>query len=156
LQLVDRFVEQLVEWLPAGARLYVTADHGMVDISAEGRIDVDAEPSLRDGVEVMAGEARARYLYVRDGALDDVLATWRERLGSDAVVCARDEAIDAGWFGPVTDAYRARIGDVIVAALADIAVVASKRHPNEARLIGHHGSLTAAEQLVPLASFEGG
>jgi Type I phosphodiesterase / nucleotide pyrophosphatase len=156
LQLVDRLVEQLASRLPAGTRLYVTADHGMVDISADQRIDVDAEPSLCDGVEVMAGEARARYLYVRAGALDDVLATWRERLGSDAVVCGRDEAIDAGWFGPVTDAYRARIGDVIVAALADVAVIASKRHPNEARLIGHHGSVTAAEQLVPLASFEGG
>jgi hypothetical protein len=156
LQLVDRFVEQLIGWLPSGARLYVTADHGMVDISADRRIDVDVEPSLREGVEVMAGEARARYLYVREGALDDVLAAWCGRLGSDAVVCCRDEAIEAGWFGPVKDEYRARIGDVIVAALADIAVVASKRHPKEARLIGHHGSVTAAEQLVPLVTFTGG
>jgi hypothetical protein len=105
---------------------------------------------------LMGGEPRARYLYLREGALDDVLAAWCERLGDGAVVCARDEAIDAGWFGPVTDRYRARIGDVVVAALADIAVVDSRRHSREARLLGHHGSVTAAEQLVPLLAFGDG
>ena len=85
-----------------------------------------------------------------------MLAAWRARLGGDAVVCTRDEAIDAGWFGPVTDRYRARIGDVVVAALADIAVIDSGRHPREARLLGHHGSVTAAEQLVPLVTFGSG
>jgi Type I phosphodiesterase / nucleotide pyrophosphatase len=155
LQLVDRLVAQIADRLPPAARLYVTADHGMVDVTPEGRIDVDAEPALREGVELMGGEARARYLYVRDGAADDVLAIWRERLGNAAVVCTRDEAIDAGWFGQVHDRCRPRIGDVVVAALADIAIVAKSRHPGEAALIGHHGSVTPAEQLVPLATFGG-
>lgn len=157
LQLVDRLVEQMAENLPVGARLYVTADHGMIDVPLERRIDLDSveESALVEGVELVGGEARARYLYVRDGALEDVLATWRERLGSEAVVCTRDEAIDAGWFGPVSDRARPRIGDVVVAAVADIAIVATTRQPGEARLVGHHGSLTPAEQRVPLAAFEG-
>jgi Type I phosphodiesterase / nucleotide pyrophosphatase len=155
LQLVERLVEQIVERLPAGTRLYVTADHGMLDIDAARRIDVEAQTVLRAGVELMGGEPRARYLYVCDGALDDVLSTWRECLSGSAVVCTRDEAIDAGWFGPVTDRYRPRIGDVVVAALDDIAIVDTRLHPREARLVGHHGSLTAAEQLVPLVSFSG-
>jgi hypothetical protein len=156
LQLVDRLVEQIVERLPMGARLYVTADHGMVDVAPSRLVDVDAEPNLLDGVLLMGGEPRARYLYLREGALADVLGAWGERLGDGAVVCVRDDAIDAGWFGPVTDRYRARIGDVVVAALADIAVVDSRRHPREARLLGHHGSVTAAEQLVPLLAFGNG
>lgn len=156
LQLVDRLVEQIAERLPVGSRLYVTADHGMVDVAPDHRVDVDAQPALLDGVQLMGGEPRARYLYLREGALDDVLAVWRGCLGDGAVVCTRDEAIDAGWFGPVTDRYRGRIGDVVVAALADIAVVDSRRHPREARLIGHHGSVTAAEQLVPLLAFGNG
>jgi len=156
LQLIDQLVEQIVDRLPTGSRLYVTADHGMVDVPPDRRVDVDAEPAMLDGVQLMGGEPRARYLYLREGALDDVLAGWRGCLGDGAVVCARDEAIDAGWFGPVTDRYRARIGDVVVAALADIAVVDSRRHPREARLIGHHGSVTAAEQLVPLLAFGNG
>ncbi|HEY5049758.1 MAG TPA: hypothetical protein VII50_02570, partial [Acidothermaceae bacterium] len=128
----------------------------MVDVPPSCRVDVNADPTLLNGVQLMGGEPRARYLYLREGALDDVLAAWRECLGDRAVVCVRDEAIDAGWFGPVTDRYRARIGDVVVAALADIAVVDSRRHPREARLLGHHGSVTAAEQLVPLLAFGSG
>jgi hypothetical protein len=155
LQLVDRLVEQIAERVPPGSRLYVTADHGMVDVAPDRRVDVEFEPALREGVELMGGEARARYLYVRDGAIDDVLANWRACLGADAVVCTRDEAIDAGWFGAVVDSYRPRIGDVVVAAIGDIAVVDSRRHPGEARLIGHHGSVTRAEQLVPLVAFGG-
>lgn len=153
LQLVDRLVEQIASRLSAGARFYVTGDHGMVDIPVERRVDVDLDLSLRDGVELLGGEARARYLYVRDGALDDVLATWRSRLGDDAVVCTRDEAVEAGWFGPVRDAVRPRIGDVIVASMTDLAFVATHHQPHESRLIGHHGSLTPAEQLVPLLEF---
>jgi hypothetical protein len=156
LQLVDRLVEQIVEPLPAGSRLYVTADHGMVDVPPARRVDVDVEPTLLDGVQLMGGEPRARYLYLREGALDDVLARWRGCLGDGAVVCTRDEAIEAGWFGPVTERYRARIGDVVVAALDDIAIVDSRRHPREARLLGHHGSVTTAEQLVPLLAFGSG
>lgn len=154
LRLVDRLVEQVVERLPAGSRLYVTADHGMVDIAPARRVDVEAVPGLREGVVLMGGEPRARYLYVHEGALDDVLSTWREHLGSDAVVCTRDEAIDAGWFGAVDDRYRERIGDVVVAMIADISVVDTHLHPREARLVGQHGSVTPAEQLVPLIGFE--
>jgi hypothetical protein len=153
LQLIDRLVEQIVSRLPAGARLYVTADHGMVDVPAGRRIDVDTDAELASGIELLGGEARARYLYVRPGALDDVMAVWQSRLDGEAVVCTRDEAIAAGWFGPVADWARARIGDIVVAVLSDLALVASHRHPREARLVGHHGSVTAAEQLVPLVPF---
>ena len=54
----------------------------------------------------------------------------------------------------IADWLRPRIGDVVVAAVADIAIVAMTAEPREARLIGHHGSATAAEQLVPLAMFD--
>jgi hypothetical protein len=155
LQLVDRLVEQIVTRLPAGARFYVTADHGMVDIPVDRRVDVDLDASLLDGLALLGGEARARYLYVRDGALDDVVGLWRARFGADVVVCTRDEAIDAGWFGPVTDLARPRIGDVIVASMTDLALIATHHQPHESRLIGHHGSLTPAELLVPLLEFEG-
>ncbi len=153
LQLVDRMVEQIASALPAGSRLYVTADHGMLDVPVDRRVDAETEQELLAGVDLFGGEARARYLYVEPGATDDVVAAWRARLGADAVVCTREEAIDAGWFGRVSDLARPRIGDVIVASLSDIAIVCSKSHPREAKLIGHHGSVTPAERLVPLIPF---
>jgi len=147
----DRLVEQVAQRLPAGATLLVTADHGMVDVPPEGRRDVDAEPALTDGVALLGGEGRARYVYARDGAAVDVLAAWRELLGDVMWVLSREEAVTAGWFGPeVTERTLPRIGDVVAAARGEMAVVATRQEPRESELVGFHGSLTTAEQLVPL------
>jgi hypothetical protein len=129
----------------------VIADHGMVTVPEEARLDFDTEPALQGGVRLLGGDPRARYVYTDPGATDDVLAAWSELIGDRAWICTRDEAIEAGWFGPVVEPrIRDRIGDVIVAARGDFAVVRSQVTPKLSRLIGHHGSLTADEQLVPL------
>jgi hypothetical protein len=66
-------------------------------------------------------------------------------------VASRDEAIAAGWFGPlVDDRVRGRIGDVVAVAREDIAVVATRTEPGESSMVGLHGSMTPVEQLVPL------
>ena len=77
-------------------------------------------------------------------------------LGDAAWVRSRDEAIDEGWFGPeVTDTARGRIGDVVAAAQGNWTLVRSRIEPMETALIGHHGSLTDAEQRVPLLLVRG-
>jgi hypothetical protein len=154
---VDKLAEQIASSLPYGAVLYVTADHGMVDVGSDDRIDADAGGSpLRDGVVLLGGDARARHVYTRPGAAEDVLATWREVLGERAWVLPREEAVKEGWFGPagtaVSDALAPRIGDVVAACAGSWAVVASQAEPLETSLIGMHGSLTAAEQLIPMLS----
>jgi len=146
---VDKLAEQLAGTLPSGTMMYVTADHGMVDISADDKFDVDAHPELRSGLALLGGEPRARHLYARRGAAADVLATWREVLGDRAWVLPRDEAISEGWFGQVDAAMTSRIGDVVAAADGSLALVATQAEPRESRLVGMHGSLTPAEQLVP-------
>ncbi|MGH3329178.1 MAG: alkaline phosphatase family protein, partial [Streptomycetales bacterium] len=148
---IDLMVAQLAERLPAGAVLYVTADHGMVDVAPEHRVDFDREPDLSDGVLLLGGEARARHVYTRSGAADDVRAAWRERLGDRMWVVSREEAVTDGWFGPeVPDWVLPRIGDVLAAAYGDVAVIAPANEPLESALIGHHGSMTPAEQCIPL------
>ena len=150
LSMIDAAVEQLRETLPENVRIVVVADHGMVDSPDDARLDVDEQPELLDGVALLGGEARFRHLYCRGRAVDDVLATWRASLGERADVLTRDEAIARGWFGSVTAAVRPRIGDVVVAAHGDLAVLSSQAFPYEARLVGLHGSLTSAEMLIPL------
>jgi hypothetical protein len=147
---VDKLAEQLAGALPADTALYVTADHGMVDPGPDDRIDVDAEPGLRDGVALLGGEPRARHVYARPGAAADVLAAWQGRLGGRAWVLSRDEAVEAGWFGPVDPRFAARIGDVVAAPAGSCAIVASRAEPVESSLAGVHGSLTSRDQLVPL------
>ncbi len=148
---VDRLAAAIAEGLPPGAQLVVIADHGMVTVPEEARLDFDTEPALQAGVRMLGGDPRARYVYTEPGATDDVRAAWCELLGDRAWIRTRDEAIAAGWFGPVVEPHiRDRIGDLVVAARTDFAIVQSRVSPTMGSLIGHHGSLTAEEQLVPL------
>jgi hypothetical protein len=152
---VDRLAEQVAAGLPYGTAMYVTADHGMVNVGPDDRVNLDAEGTpLRDGVALVGGEARFRHVYTRPGAADDVLATWREELGDRAWVVSREEAVKEGWFGPVgmevSDALAARIGDVVAVCTGTWALVAEQAEPHESALFGMHGSLTSAEQLVPM------
>ncbi|MFC6884015.1 MULTISPECIES: alkaline phosphatase family protein [Actinomadura] len=148
LRFVDLLAERLAAVLPPGGALYVTADHGMVD--PVERVDADEEPALREGVALLGGDARARYVYSEPGAHADVLAAWTEALGDRAWVYPRDEAVEAGWFGPLAPGMAERIGDVIAVPHADLAIVASHREPWLADMVGMHGSMVPAEQLVPL------
>jgi hypothetical protein len=153
LMYVDRLAQRLAEQLPPRSALYITADHGMVDVpfDEDHRIDFDADWELSAGVALLGGEGRARHVYAVPGAANDVLTCWREVLGEQFWVASRDEAIEAGWFGPAVDArvYH-RIGDVVAAAHDDVLLIASEREPNESSMVGNHGSMTPAEQLVPL------
>jgi len=151
LRQVDRLVESIVEQMPRGSMLAVVADHGMVSLD-ETAIDLDKTLDLRDGVRAFGGEPRARHLYLEKGAESMVLDTWRDLVGDKAWIRTRDEAIDEVWFGPrVSDYVRNRIGNIVVAAQGGFGLTRSKFEPIESQLIGHHGSFTTAEQLVPLA-----
>jgi len=151
LRHVDRLVESIVEGLPPGGLLAVVADHGMVAIDPAEVVDIDACEPLLDGVAAIGGEPRARHVYAASGAADAVLAAWRETLGRRAWVVSRDEAIAARWFGDrVGDDVRPRIGDVVAAARGDAGLLRRSSETLLSALIGQHGSLTDAEQRVPL------
>lgn len=148
LQQVDRLVSQVVELAPPGTTVLVTGDHGMV--LRDVVFDADTDDDLRHGVALLGGDPRARHVYAKPGAGNDVLATWRARLGEHAWVVPGEQAVTDGWFGPVGAAMRSRIGDVVVAMRDSATVIRSEAEPKFARLLGQHGSLTRAEQLVPL------
>jgi hypothetical protein len=94
-----------------------------------------------------------RYLYAARDQVEAVRARWTEALGDRVAVLTRDEVIERGWFGPVVSAAaRERIGDLVVLAIADVAVVRRKAESRSSLLIGHHGGLSDAELLVPLLS----
>lgn len=150
LAAADAFAAQVRAALPRDAVLVVIADHGMIDVAPENRIDIDAELSLSAGLRLVGGESRFRHLYCVDGAAPDVLATYRERLGELALVLSREEAVGRGWFGAVEARVVPRLGDVVVASLGPVALVAGRRYPQEAGLIGLHGSLTEEEMAIPL------
>lgn len=151
---IDALLSRLLQDLPANAALLVTADHGGLNVPPEARVDLDADPRLVQGVRVVAGEPRVRYLHTEPGAGPDVRAAWAEVLGDRATVYSRDEAVATGMFGPVAAAHLERIGDVVVVCSGDTAVLASAHEPPEAaRLVGFHGGASPAEMAIPLIVF---
>jgi hypothetical protein len=151
LSIVDRITEQLAARLPSGTSLLVTADHGMVLVPEESKLDYDATPALQDGVVALAGEPRMRYVHTEPGAADDVRATWTSLLGPGWTVLSKQDAVDAGLFGPRVDPETSRrIGDVVALSLGDGGVVERRKLPRLSAMPGQHGSLTDEELLVPL------
>ncbi|BBY21534.1 alkaline phosphatase family protein [Mycobacterium stomatepiae] len=151
---VDALLTRLVDALPANAALLVTADHGGLNVPPQARVDLDTDSRLSQGIRVVAGEPRVRYLHTAPGAAADVRATWSGLLDGKAEVYSRDQAVATGMFGPVDPGHLARIGDVVVICTGDTVVLATKREPPEvARLIGFHGGAADAEMAIPLIVF---
>jgi hypothetical protein len=154
---VDALLGRLVDGLPADAALLVTADHGQLDIPADHRFDLDADPRLAAGLRLVAGEPRVRYLYTRPGAAPDVIEAWRAVLGEAAWVASREEVVETGWYGPVPPEHLARLGDVIAVCRDRYAILATAREKDSiAKLIAMHGANTPAEMAIPLVVVRGG
>jgi hypothetical protein len=151
LELIDRALARLVAGIPSDTSVHITADHGMVDAPHALRIDLAHDAELAAHVRHVGGEPRSLQLYCAPGASEDVLATWRERVNARAWVLSRDEAVDQGLFGAVSEHVLPRIGDVIVAMRDNFAIVDSRTaRPALLALLGLHGSLTDGEMAIPL------
>ncbi|OBI43500.1 alkaline phosphatase family protein [Mycobacterium colombiense] len=151
---IDALLSRLLDALPANAAVLVTADHGGINVPAEARIDLDTDPRLAEGIRVVAGEPRVRYLHTEPGAAADVQAAWGELLDGCATVYSREQAVATGMFGPVDSRNLSRLGDVVVVCSGDAAVLASAHEPPEtARLVGFHGGATPAEMAIPLLAY---
>lgn len=144
---IDAFVTDLAAHVDPDVCLLVTGDHGMVDVAPQRKVWVEDDPRLMRDVALVGGEARCRHLYT--ATPDRVVAAWSAVLGERAHVVPGDDAIAAGWFGPVSSRMRARIGDVLVIPREDWALT-SRAAPAEGRMVGMHGGADPAEMEVPL------
>ncbi len=150
---LDAALAPLEQQLPDDAGVLLTADHGMLDVPAHRRIVVAADSPLWEGVRHVAGEPRCLQLGLDDPLdAERVRDRWREEEGSRSWVVTRDEAIEAGWFGPVDDRVLPRIGSVLVAARTSVAYYDERTATPRARaMVGQHGSFSPEETQVPLA-----
>ncbi|GGH56732.1 alkaline phosphatase family protein [Rothia aerolata] len=155
LEELNLAMRRMAERLPSHVLLLLTADHGMVDIKPENRIDYSTDTELLENIELTAGEPRMVQLYLKDksaAAKKNTLESWAQRWGEQAWIFDTEQLYAAGYFGQnLTEEAKARIGDVIVAARDDIALY-DMRHfkPHSLKMVGQHGSLTEAETSVPL------
>ncbi len=148
---VDRVVADLASALPPGAALVVTSDHGQVQVGASV---VPVHEEVMAHVELLSGEGRFRWLHARPGQVDALDEAARSCHGDAAWVRSRDQVVAEEWFGPkVSDAALRRFGDVVLAAHDPVAFD-DPADTGPYRLQARHGSLTAAEMLVPLVAVQ--
>lgn len=147
LRAADRLVADVLESLPAGTALLVTADHGQVHV---GERLVTPSAALLSSVTLQSGEGRFRWLHAAKGGADDLAAAALDEVGHLAWVATKEQTLDEQWFGAVmAPAVRARLGDVALVAHEPV----SFHDPADSgpfELVCRHGSLTSAEVNVPL------
>ncbi len=149
LRVADRLVGDILESLPAGAALLVTADHGQVEV---GERIVKPSAGLLSLCALQSGEGRVRWLHARGGASDDLLAAATAEFAGTGWVMSRDQLIADGWFGAtVPPTVAQRLGDVALIAYEPV----SYFDPGDTgpfELVCRHGSVTSAEVYVPLVA----
>ena len=150
---LDRLVGDLLQALPAGAVLAVTADHGQVQVGGQAKA-IDSR--LMAEVAMLSGEGRFRWLHARPGASVEALeALARQVYGAEAWVVTVDQMDLEGWFGGLLKPdVKARLGDVALIPFVPVAYL-DPADTGDVRLVCRHGSLTPEEMLVPLVAGEG-
>ncbi len=152
LKSVDDLLHTLKQKLPRGTRIWLTADHGMINV--DEKIVLGSDNGLLTDVAVIAGEPRMRHLYLAtdsEAAQKEVISRWESELASKVTMHTRQSAIAAGLFGPqVTLDAAERAGDVIAIAQGNLVLLNPERADKEGSMIGHHGGDSVVESTVPL------
>lgn len=148
---VDAQLALLHQHAPKGTLIVIIADHGMIAVDEQQRIDMAAYPDLLEDVKLYGGEPRFVMAYTHDHAqANDVAKRWGQRLGSLAQVHTRDAMITSGAFGPVNDAVVPMLGDVFAIMNERATLVDSHVQRDMAtRLPGVHGSKSMVESDIP-------
>jgi hypothetical protein len=152
LSMIDQMVSQLMKEVPKGTRIWVTSDHGMINV--DERIVIGQDNPLMQGVSVIAGEPRARHIYLESDspvARAETASLWQEYLQDKAMVLTREQAIANHLFGADVspDAFD-RMGEVIAIARGGVVLLDAERAEKEGAMVGHHGADSEIESQVGL------
>ena len=152
LSAIDQMVSQLMKEVPKGTRIWVTSDHGMINV--QEKIIIGQDNQLLTGVSLIAGEPRARHLYLSDDSVQarqGVASLWQQYLQEKALVLTREQAISSNLFGAQLSADAIdRMGEVIVIARGGLVLLDADRADKEGAMVGHHGGDSEIESQVGL------
>ncbi|CAN2190067.1 Type I phosphodiesterase/nucleotide pyrophosphatase/phosphate transferase [Candidatus Nanopelagicaceae bacterium] len=152
LSMIDQMVSQLMKEVPKGTRIWITSDHGMVNV--EEKIVIGQDNPLLEGVSVVAGEPRARHIYLTNdspSARSDAASLWQEYLQEKALVLTREQAISSNLFGADVSADAVdRMGEIIAIARGGLVLLDAERADKEGAMVGHHGGDSDIESQVGL------
>jgi len=154
LSMIDHTLANLLKEMPEGTRIWLTSDHGMINVGE--KIVLGEDNPLLENISVIGGEPRARHLYLNadhdsSSARNDVAGIWQQFLGDKAIVFTREQALINNLFGDVVTADAIdRMGEVIAVAQGTVVLIDPSRIDKEGAMVGHHGADSEIETKVGL------
>lgn len=154
LEELDSVAQSAAKQVSTKASLFLTADHGVIDIDSSRHIFLDEFDHLMPELKLVGGDPRVNYLYF-DSEGSQQLTVLRQRLqeslGKSVVVADVDQLIEAGWFGPVVSSVaKSRMPQLFVIARTEVAIYHRRFAATKSlEMIGQHGSLSSAETAIP-------
>ncbi len=155
---VDRALAWLAEALPGRARIVMTADHGLVDFTADEVYTIKPSDPLMGYLEHEPwGTGRTMSFACAEGSEAEFEGQFRERFGDGFYLLTAEELTEVELYGPgpISSVMARRVGTHMAisrgAWLLDFDYP-KVRHDeqDEHEPVSQHGGLTPAEMLVPL------
>ena len=157
---VDGALRTLASALPPGVEVYLTADHGVLDVPASRHIDVVAHDWGLTGNPIIGGEPRGLQIFADEGHPQQLIGdaalpgdderVWHERMTEQTWVVSPEELVAAGVWGSMSIEVRRRAGELIVIPKYDDALYDARAPRADARdMVGQHGGLSEREMLIP-------
>ena len=152
---LDRRVESMAQKLQ-NALLIVTADHGLIDISEDVRLEKIKE--INDCLRLPpAIEPRAVAFYVKEDKKEQFETEFKQRFGQDFILLSAEEYLRQGYAGegPMHHKFREFLGDYM--ALATGSRILQYQTPDgidSVEFKAHHAGLTQNEMIVPMIVYQ--
>ena len=155
IERLDRAMERLARALPAGARLVMTADHGLVDFDQGQVLEVEpSDPLIGYLVREPWGTGRVANFQVSPGKAREFERLFSGRYGEFFYLITVEEAgaLELYGPGPLSPAMNRRVGTHLAISrgpwLLEYKYPATKKE--KFTMVAQHSGLTPEEMLVPL------
>ncbi len=152
-------VKMLKESLAStNSTVLISADHGHVNVGTNNLFDISKDSILYDTLRApVVGDARAAFLRIRCGKMDEALNHLKEMYGGSYEILSTLDMLKSGYFGDsrVNDNRSDRFGDLVMVPKGNTGIIDSNltfldpsmSHEN---MVGMHGGLLREEMIVPL------
>jgi hypothetical protein len=157
LETLSHFLTRFKQ-LPGKHALIVTADHGMVPIDPKTTFFLNKEiPSMEknfrlgreDHPLVPAGSPRDFFLHLQPEKIHETKEILSHFLEGRAEIHSTKTLMEEGFFGPVTERFKARIGDLVILPYKGESVWWYEKGHFEQNFHAAHGGLTPEEMEIP-------
>lgn len=158
-------MESFISKMKKGKTLFLlTADHGQSEVDPATTLYLNkvfpgfekfVRTNQKGQLLIPGGSCRDLFLYIKDELLDEAQDLLAKGLAGKADVVKTADLVAQGYFGPeISDAFRARVGNLVILSYRYESVWWYEKGKFEQKYYGHHGGLTPQEMEIPLLALE--